>query len=135
MKKVSCLKSLFICFILMLSWNIPIFAQTNLDSQLVINDERDIPLDPIKQLPDKGGRSAFEPVYAYQKNNVIILDFMISLSNVSITLTNLTTNEKVYWDSFVSPARINIDINSCMVGVYSIDIISDEIHLKGQFTL
>lgn len=89
-------------------------------------------------LKDKntGTRSTpFQIACAYIDNNVISMNFAEAFSAVTITLTNETTGECIYAESYSNPINLNIDMNGESSGNYILRIESDTTYLEGFFTL
>ncbi|MEL5893358.1 DUF3244 domain-containing protein [Bacteroides sp. GD17] len=76
-----------------------------------------------------------QPAYAYIDNNVITVAFQESFSSATVTITNETTGEAVYSETYNNPATLNIDLNGKSSGTYLIQIEADDTYLEGNFAL
>lgn len=106
------------------------------------NEYSVIPLTESREWPEENGgetpirRSISLPsVYAYIYNKVVILEFMETYPDVTVTVTNEDTGEIIYWESFTSLSVFNLDLGAEKKGIYIIRIIWDETLLEGSFNV
>lgn len=76
-----------------------------------------------------------QPAYAYIDSNIITIVFEEAFSSSTVTITNETTGEAVYSETYNNPATLNIDLNGKSSGTYLIQIEADDTYLEGNFAL
>lgn len=72
---------------------------------------------------------------AYLYNNVVNISFNEDIAVVNVTITNESTGETVYSETYSNPSSLNIDLNGESYGSYMIEIETDTTYLKGTFSL
>ncbi len=113
-------------------------AQMNIDSTVIHLEKRKKPTG-TKEL---GGTEAssntrnvvLQPAYAYIYNQIVFVSFPYETSSVVISLTNLSTGEVIYSDTYASPSQTSFDLSQEGTGEYYLEIVFDDFCIYGQFT-
>ena len=117
----------------------PIYAVGNNLSQNAMvatddDEERDIPLNIIKEDGSLSPFSSFQPTaYATLSNKVVSVDLSELPEGATVTITRTATGEKVY--SQTGMGSMEIDLSACDKGRYQIDVVSGGLWLQGEFVL
>lgn len=72
---------------------------------------------------------------AYLYNNVVNISFNEDIAVVNVTITNESTGETVYSQTYSNPSSLNIDLNGENSSNYLIEIEADDTFLSGSFSL
>lgn len=94
-------------------------------------------------LKGRGGRanqttrtSVVYPVEASITVKVLTLDFLSKSSSVTVTVTNVETNDVIYHDIFfIYTGILSIDMSAEEVGNYKVELVSQDYELSGDFVL
>lgn len=72
---------------------------------------------------------------AYLYNNVVNISFNEDIAVVNVTITNESTGETVYSETYSNPSSLNIDLNRESRSNYLLEIEADDTFLSGSFSL
>ncbi|WP_291529401.1 DUF3244 domain-containing protein [Bacteroides sp. UBA939] len=106
------------------------FATPN-DGGIIITLEKEVMLD--EELPQ--ARSLFEPAYAFLEDNMVHVLFQKIIPAVTIRIIQESTGQVIYSNDYFSPSTVSIDVDGQEPGTYLIEIISERIHMHGEFDL
>lgn len=123
------MKSLIVFLISMIAWAASLYAQPHQ------TEEREIPLQVIKEMPNETRSVVILPVHAYIGNEIITVTFQKSYSTATLTVINKRTGETVYTETACNPVQLSIDLNNENSGDYCIEITVDGTLLIGEFYL
>lgn len=127
------MKKLVLLLVVVFVGAVSLYAQSiaNLD----FNSQREIPLEeqnPIEHGPI--GRSVdILPAQAYLMNQVVSVTILEEISSATVSIINASNGEVVHSEKYSNPATISIDLSKVASGKYYIEIVLDDISLKGSF--
>lgn len=108
----------------------------NTDSQVIHLEEREKPKKTgTEQMSPVSRSQVLQPVYAHICNQVLSVNFPYEVPSATISVTNLSTGEVIYSDTYASPSQISFDLSQEASGEYYLEIVFDDFCIYGQFTL
>ena len=123
-----------------------LFAVSSLN--VLCNEIQNIQLDmtdgknkfPVNGVDSNVGRPVLRsvqlsPVEAYVKDGVVTVNFIYPVEGATITVTDLSTGQCVYWDFTENEARVTIDMSDKASAKYELKITTSDWNMSGSFEL
>lgn len=100
-----------------------------------VERKREIPLQTDKPQPGDIARSpVVRPAEASVCGELLTIDFLYPVSSITITLTNVSTGEVVYWEVYEMAGNAVIDLSAEAPGEYQLKLTSPQWCLRGSFS-
>lgn len=101
-----------------------------------VETKREVPLKADKpgQPGDILRSPAVHPAEASVCGELLTIDFLYPVSSITITLTNVSTGEVVYWEVYEMAGNAVIDLSAETPGEYQLKLTSPQWCLRGSFS-
>ena len=130
------MKKLLFILISFLAWGVSTYAQGFIQGiEIALHKDIKENNDTNQEDAPKTRSLIVQPAHAYLYNKVVSVSFEEVMQSVTIKITKKSTGETVYSQEYMNPTVISVDLTLQDSGTYSIEIVSDEICLQGEFIL